>query len=100
MEGSFTLGTTGKAGDRGGPAQTLQVQHAAQQESDDVISARDTAVWVGGIPKDLGEDGVREMLERFGAVTAISMREKDDGVSRGHLSTQAACRCLRFEPDL
>ena len=71
----------GRNGKRGGAAQTLVLKHAPNHESDDVISARDTAVWVGGVPPELGEAELREMMERFGAVTAVSMRAKDDGSS-------------------
>ncbi len=76
------LSREGRSGSRGGAAQTLVVQHA---ESDDVTSARDAAVWVGGVPPELGEQGLREMMERFGTVTAVSLREKADNTSWGYV---------------
>lgn len=72
----------GRSGSRGGVAQTLVVHHA---DSDDVASARDAAVWVGGVPPELGEQGLREMMERFGTVTAVSLREKADNTSWGYV---------------
>ena len=83
MESSLKeIGQLGSNGSRGGVAQTLVVHNA---ESADAISARDAAVWVGGVPPELGEQGLREMMERFGTVTAVSLREKDDHTFWGYV---------------
>ena len=56
-------------------SQLLRLEH----DSDDARSARDCAVWVGGVPTDMDEEQLKEVLGRFGEVTAVSIRKKPKG---------------------
>ena len=71
----------------GGGSVDLDETPSVEQEvqASDVISGRDTAVWVGGIPLDWGEDTISGIFGRFGAVAAVSLRKKSNGKCWGFI---------------
>jgi hypothetical protein len=66
-------------GGRGRPASRGRAPHPSDlsvKPAADLISARDTAVWVGAIPHEYHEADVQRAMEVFGEVAAVSMRRK------------------------
>jgi RNA recognition motif-containing protein len=58
------------------------MDHPVEVAASDILSARDTTVWVGGIPNNYHESDLSRIFSQFGEVAAVSIRRK--GGSTGH----------------
>ena len=52
-------------------------------EAEDIVSAKDTAVWVGAVPDSVDEAKLQEIMSMFGEVSAVSLRTKEGNRSWG-----------------
>ena len=52
-------------------------------EAEDIVSAKDTAVWVGAVPDSVNEAKLQEIMSMFGEVSAVSLRTKEGNRSWG-----------------
>jgi Ca2+-binding EF-hand superfamily protein len=71
---------------RGGAASRLlsePAQKMSMDEAEDVVSAKDTAVWVGSVPDSVDEDELERIMSMFGEVSAVSLRSKHGNKSWG-----------------
>lgn len=79
------FGDPGIVGDvpRPSSASGAPVQKMSMDEAEDVVSAKDTAVWVGSVPDSVDDDKLEEIMSMFGEVAAVSLRTKHGNKSWG-----------------
>ncbi len=64
-------------------AESPSAQKMSMDEAEDVVSAKDTAVWVGSVPDSVDDDELERIMSMFGEVSAVSLRSKHGNKSWG-----------------
>ena len=65
------------------PATASASAGMSKGEAEDVISAKDSAVWIGSVPDSVDEEQLTEIMSMFGEVAAVNLRTKNGNKSWG-----------------
>lgn len=57
-------------------------------DAEDMVSAKDTAVWIGSVPDSVDDDQLTEIMSLFGEVVAVTLRRKHGNKSWGFVLFQ------------